>query len=182
MLPDWWSGSSAPLVYVSFGTVLGHMTMAAAVYRAAIEAVTSLDVRVLLTVGHLFDAASLEPLPHNVQVEPWVEQSTVFAEAAAVVSHGGSGTTFGALAAGVPVVVAPLFADQHANATRVAEAGVGLVVADLATEATAATRLRSAIEAVRAGESYRERARLVSIEMAAAPTAARRLEELLGGS
>ena len=47
---------------------------------------------------------------------------------AVVVGHGGSGTTFGALAAGVPVVIVPLFADQFANAERVAEAGAALVV------------------------------------------------------
>ena len=186
-LPDWWSGSTAPLVYVSFGTVLGHMTMAATVYRTAIEAVASLDVRVLLTVGHRFDAAVLEPLPRNVHVEPWVEQSTVIAGAALVVSHGGSGTTFGALAAGVPVVVVPLFADQHANATRVAEAGVGLVVDEFpvdapASDETATTRLQAAIEAVRAGTSYRDQARRLSAEMAGAPTAAMRIDELLNGS
>jgi hypothetical protein len=27
-LPDWWRGSRAPLVYMTFGTVLGHMSMA----------------------------------------------------------------------------------------------------------------------------------------------------------
>jgi UDP:flavonoid glycosyltransferase YjiC (YdhE family) len=180
-LPDWWGGSTAPLVYVSFGTVLGHMTMAAVVYRTAIEAVASLDVRVLLTVGHRFEVASLEPLPDNVHVERWVEQSAVLAEAALVVSHGGSGTTFGALAAGLPVVVVPLFADQRANAARIADAAVGLVVDD-ATGASAATRLRTAIEAVRTGTSYRDSARRVSAEMAGAPTAARRLEALLAGS
>ena len=180
-LPDWWGASTAPLVYVSFGTVLGHMTMAAVVYRTAIEAVASLDVRVLLTVGHRFEVASLEPLPDNVRVERWVEQSAVLAEAALVVSHGGSGTTFGALAAGLPVVVVPLFADQRANAARIADAAVGLVVDD-ATGASAATRLRTAIEAVRTGTSYRDSARRVSAEMAGAPTAARRLEMLLAGS
>ena len=38
-LPDWWSGSGAPLVYVTFGTVLGFMTFAADVYRIALRAV-----------------------------------------------------------------------------------------------------------------------------------------------
>ena len=27
--PDWWDGSTAPLLYVTFGTVLGHMSIAA---------------------------------------------------------------------------------------------------------------------------------------------------------
>jgi hypothetical protein len=52
--------------------------------------------------------------------------------------HGGSGTADGALAAGVPVVVVRLFADQFENGRRLADGGAGLVVA--ATEATDAPR------------------------------------------
>src|SRR5262249_34026253 len=47
-LPAWWAGSGAPLVYVSFGTVLAHMSLAGEVYRAVIDAVTGLDARVLV--------------------------------------------------------------------------------------------------------------------------------------
>ena len=50
-LPDWWDGASAPLVYVSFGSVAGGLEMAAGAYRAAVEAMEGLDARVLLTVG-----------------------------------------------------------------------------------------------------------------------------------
>jgi hypothetical protein len=39
----------------------------------------------------------------------------VLPHAALVVCHGGSGSTFGALAAGVPLVIWPLFADQFRN-------------------------------------------------------------------
>ena len=46
--------------------------------------------------------------------------------AAAVVGHGGFGTTMMALAAGVPQVVVPLFAfDQTINAERVAASAPG---------------------------------------------------------
>ena len=55
-------------------------------------------------------------------------QQDVLAHAAAAVVHGGSGSTLGALAAGVPLVVVPLFADQPQNARRVAEVGAGLAV------------------------------------------------------
>ena len=51
----------------------------------------------------------------------------ILGEAAVVVGHGGSGTTLEALAAGVPQVVAPLFADQPYNAARVAVVGAGVV-------------------------------------------------------
>jgi UDP:flavonoid glycosyltransferase YjiC (YdhE family) len=124
-LPDWWPGSSAPLVYMSFGTVLGHMTIASEVYQTALEAVTGLDARVLLTVGRRFDPSQLDDVPGSVHVEAWVDQAEALGEAALVVCHGGSGTTFGALAAGVPVVVVPLFADQFTNGSRVLQVGAG---------------------------------------------------------
>jgi hypothetical protein len=57
-----------------------------------------------------------------------VPQQDVLPDAALVVCHGGSGTTFGALAAGVPLVFVPMFADQRPNAERVEELGAGVVV------------------------------------------------------
>jgi UDP:flavonoid glycosyltransferase YjiC (YdhE family) len=186
-LPDWWDGSPAPLIYVSFGTVLGHMSIAADAYRTAIEAVAGIDARVLLTVGRRFDPSQLGRLPDYVHVESWVDQADVLSEAEVVVSHGGSGTTFGALGGGVPVVVVPLFADQFVNGQRVAEAEAGVVVDTGRTcdgrrrplSRDDAPRIAEAIETVRAGPSYREQARHIAREMAAAPTAETVLAELL---
>ncbi len=70
----------------------------------------------------------LDPLPAGVHAERWVDQERVQAAAGVVVCHGGSGTVFGALAAVVPVVVVPVFADQFENGRRVAAAGAGVVV------------------------------------------------------
>lgn len=126
-LPDWWGDDSQPLVYVSFGTVAGGTPMAGALYGGALAAAAELPVRVLLTVGRELDVDALGPLPPNVHVEPFVPQVDVFGHASAVVTHGGSGTTLGALAAGLPLVVVPLFADQPMNARRVAAVGAGVV-------------------------------------------------------
>jgi UDP:flavonoid glycosyltransferase YjiC (YdhE family) len=127
-LPAWWDDTDAPLVYVTFGSVLGSMSIAADAYRTALAAVEGLDVRVLLTVGRAFDPSRLGHLPSNVHVERWVEQADALAEASVVVCHGGSGTAFGALAAGVPLVMVPSFADQFKNARRITETGAGRVV------------------------------------------------------
>jgi len=177
-LPDWWAGAGGPLIYISFGSVAGGYEMAAGAYRAAVEAMDGLDARVLLTVGRAADLSDFASAPPNVHVEAWVPQADVLAHAALVVCHGGSGTTLGSLAAGRPLVVVPLFADQPMNAERVAAAGAGLTVAP---EAAA---IRAATDKVMAAAAYRETAEEVAAEMASHPhvdEAVRELERLVGG-
>jgi UDP:flavonoid glycosyltransferase YjiC (YdhE family) len=142
-----------------------------------IDAVAGLDARVLVTTGHGFDPARLRDVPGNVHVEARVDQADVMGEAGLVVCHGGSGTTYGALAAGVPLVVVPVFANQFANAPKVAQAGASIQVhtgrdsqgrrRPAGREDT--LRIRRAIETVLADGSYREAARAVATDMAAAP-------------
>ena len=54
--------------------------------------------------------------------------SKLFSRCAAVVHHGGSGTTHAAAGAGVPQVLMPQILDQHYWAKRVRLAGIGLAV------------------------------------------------------
>jgi UDP:flavonoid glycosyltransferase YjiC (YdhE family) len=157
-LPDWWPGDERPLVYLTFGTVAAALPRMDAVYRKALEAVADLPVRVLLTVG---GEADLGAVPANVHVETYVPQANVLASATAVVCHGGSGTTIGALAFGKPLVVVPLFADQPHNAWRVARVGAGVI----ASPAT----LRRQIERVLGDDGYARAAERVAAEMRALP-------------
>jgi UDP:flavonoid glycosyltransferase YjiC (YdhE family) len=191
--PAWWDRADVPFVYATLGTVLGHMTIAGDVYRTLLDAVAGLDVRVLLTVGRRFDATSLGRVPENVHVEAWVDQGQVLDQADLVVCHGGSGTVLGALAAGVPIVGVPLFADQFENARRIAAAGAGrsvTVTAEAGPSGGArqpigagdAPRISDAIEAVLADPAYRERADGIAAEMAAAPRADDVLDALLADS
>jgi UDP:flavonoid glycosyltransferase YjiC (YdhE family) len=120
------------LVYATFGTVAAQLGYDP--YRALLDAVDGLDVPVLLTTG---GASDLGPTPPNVTVERWVPQIEALARARLVVCHGGSGTVLGALAAGVPLVIMPLFVDQLTNAERLAAAG--------AARAVTPERLRDAI-------------------------------------
>jgi hypothetical protein len=162
-LPDWWPGDDRPLVYITFGSVAGTLPFGAQVYAAAIAAAGELPARVLLTVGNETDLAALPPAAPNVRVERWVPQRDVLAEATVVVGHGGSGTTLGALAAGLPQVVVPLFADQPENARRVAGVGAGVVAQP---EPGA---LRDAVTDVLGDPSYAGRARAIADEIAALP-------------
>jgi UDP:flavonoid glycosyltransferase YjiC (YdhE family) len=175
-LPDWWAENADPLVYVSFGSQVGGMPIAGRIFAAVLEAVAGLPARVLLTVGHETSADTLSRAPVNVHVERWVPQADVFGHASAVVCHGGSGTTLGALAAGLPLVVVPLFADQPDNARRVAAIGAGVAVEpgdEAPREPVRSTidtgALRAAIEAALEDPTYRRSAERVADEMRALP-------------
>jgi UDP:flavonoid glycosyltransferase YjiC (YdhE family) len=127
-LSDHWPGDDRPLVYVTFGSVAASVPWAAPIYEVALEAVAALPARVLLTTGHGVEDGRIVPPGPHVHIAQWVPQADVLASASVVVCHGGSGTTLGALAAGVPLVIAPLFADQPENARRVADIGAGVQV------------------------------------------------------
>jgi hypothetical protein len=174
-LPRWWAADDAPLVYVTFGSVAGGMEMTAPVYRLALEAVADLDVRVLFTVGHDADLDRFGSAPPNVHIERWVPQGDVLAHADAVVCHGGSGSTLGALAAGVPIVVMPLFADQPLNARRIVATGAGISVAP-----PDAAALRSAVVAVLDDSTYRGAAARLASEMHALPATDAAVDVLAG--
>ena len=144
----WWTDSTDPLVYVSFGSIAGADPQAIPLFSMAMQALSTLPIRVLLTVGPELDLTALPPTPANVHIERWVPQDQVLPHAGAVVCHAGSGTTLGALATGRPLVLMPLFSDQPDNARRVEAAGAGLTVGpDVAS-------LRAAVESVLADRPY----------------------------
>jgi UDP:flavonoid glycosyltransferase YjiC (YdhE family) len=186
-LPDWWPGDDRPLVYVTFGSVLGHLPEARAVYDTALDAVADLPTRVLMTVGNVTDPLALDPVPENTRVARWVPQQDVFPHAELGVCHGGSGTTFGALAAALPLVVCPLFADQSANGRLVDDAGAGIVLVPRGRAAGGlgslgpadVSPLREAIGAVLGEPRYRRAAAEVAREIALTPTLETRLAQLI---
>ena len=153
-----------PLVYLTFGTVTATLGFYPGLYRAVIDALADLPVRLVVTVGDIADPAELGPLPANVRVERWLPQAEILAQASVMVGHGGFGTTLGALLAGVPQVVVPIFADQPANARRIAEIGAGLE-ADHEHPET----IRAALEQVLGDSRYRVAAAAVAREAFALP-------------
>ena len=156
-----------PLVYLTFGSVAPTMDLYPGLYRAAIDAIAPLPIRILVTVGRDRDPADLGPLPENVVVERWVPQREVMPHAAAMVCHGGSGTVTMGLEAGVPMAVVPLFADQPWNAERVAAIGAGIA---LEGGPRAVTRLGDAVSKLLIDPAYRANAEQVAAETAALPT------------
>ena len=67
-------------------------------------------------------------LPESVLWQPYVPLSALLSHAAALVHHGGIGTTAEALRSGTPQLVAPFAWDQFDNGARVASLGVGMVI------------------------------------------------------
>ncbi len=166
-LPGPWGDPSQPLVYVTFGSVAAALGAFAALYPAVLAAFADQPVRLLLTTGRGVDPAELTPVPTNARVERWWPQRDVLPAASVVVGHGGFGTTMGALAAGVPQVVVPLFAvDQRVNAEHVEAAGAGL---HLRGGPAAVDVLPDAVARLLAEPTYRDAARTVAHAVADLP-------------
>jgi vancomycin aglycone glucosyltransferase len=111
--------AGTPPVYVGFGS----MRAPEGITRVAIEAVRSQGRRVLLSRGWA-DLALIDDGDDCFAIDE-VNQQALFGRVAAVVHHGGAGTTHTAARAGAPQVVVAQWADQPYWAARVADLGIG---------------------------------------------------------
>lgn len=166
-LPPPWGDPALPFVYVTFGSVTATLGPFGSIYPAVVAALADVPARILLTTGEGMDPASIGPVPANLRIERWWPQADVMPGCAAVVGHGGFGTTITTLAAGVPQVVVPLFAsDQFLNGTRIAELGAGVC---LEGGVDAAGGLPDALQQVLADPSYRAIAGSLADEIGTLP-------------
>jgi UDP:flavonoid glycosyltransferase YjiC (YdhE family) len=108
-------------------------------------------------------------------VERWVPMPAVLRDAAALVTHGGTGTTLAALAAGVPMALLPLSADQPRNARLVAELGAGVA---LESGPADAARLAGAVRTLLTDDRYARAAQRIAAEMRELPPVAAAIEQL----
>jgi sterol 3beta-glucosyltransferase len=108
-----------PPVYIGFGSMmLGDARAAAAIVE---EAVRRVGCRAVVGAGWggLRPRASADILPIDCAWHDWL-----FPRVAAVVHHGGAGTSAAALRAGKPSVVTPFIADQFFWSWRLEKCGV----------------------------------------------------------
>ena len=120
----WLDGLRAlPIVYITLGTVYNHNLD---VFRALLDGLRDDALNIVVTVGTQNDAAALGRQPSNIHVHRYIPQELLLPHCAAVVTHGGAGSTLGALSFGLPLLIVPQGADQFYNADRVVAAGAAV--------------------------------------------------------
>ena len=112
--------AGTPPVYVGFGSMPAPKETA----RVAIEAIRAQGRRAVVLSGW----ADLAPIDDRDDcfVVGEVNQQALFGQVAAIVHHGGAGTSTVAARSGTPQVVVPQMGDQPYWAGRVAELGIGV--------------------------------------------------------
>lgn len=115
--------AAEPPVY--FG--LGSMRVPSETSRLMIEAARANGRRAIVSRGWA-GLSLIDDAPDCLLVDE-VNQQALFQRVAAVVHHGGAGTTTVATRAGAPQLVLPQVYDQHYWGRRVADLGIGLTLA-----------------------------------------------------
>ncbi|MBL8518292.1 MAG: glycosyltransferase family 1 protein [Betaproteobacteria bacterium] len=110
-----------PPVYVGFGSMAG--TKPEATTRLVLDAVQRAKVRAVIATG--WGGMTAASLPSSVFMLDAAPHEWLFLRMAAVVHHGGAGTTAAGLRAGCPTVICPFGLDQPLWGRAVAALGAG---------------------------------------------------------
>jgi UDP:flavonoid glycosyltransferase YjiC (YdhE family) len=162
--------AGAPPVYVGFGSMSSRDPRATA--NLVLQALQRTGQRALLLSGW----AGLQPadLPPHVFPLDALPHAWLFPRVAAIVHHGGAGTTGAALRAGVPSIVIPFFGDQPFWGHRVAELGAG--PRPIPRRQLTPDRLATAIQTAVTDTAMRQRAVAVGAAIQAEDGLARAVE------
>jgi vancomycin aglycone glucosyltransferase len=132
-----------PPVYAGFGSIA--MQHAQELARTAIQAIRTQGRRVVLARGW----AEMELIDQGDDcfLVGEVNQQALFGRCAAVLHHGGAGTTTTAARAGAPQVIAPQIVDQPYWAAHAARLGIGVALDAAPTVASMSDALKTALSA-----------------------------------
>lgn len=112
-----------PLLLLSFSTTV--MQGQEDLIQRVCDAIAGHAVEAILTLGPAVSAGAIR-VPRNIEASLYADHDQLLPRCAAVVTHGGLGTTLRALAHGKPLLLLPLGRDQQFNAGRVVELGAGI--------------------------------------------------------
>ncbi|MCG9890906.1 MAG: glycosyltransferase [Thermosynechococcaceae cyanobacterium MS004] len=144
--------SGSPPVFIGFGSMVSRDPEATA--DLVLHAISLTGQRAILQSG--WSGLSKRDLPDTVLMVDSIPHSWLFPRVAAVVHHGGAGTTAAGLRAGIPTIVIPFFGDQPFWGQRVAELGVG--TDPIPRKYLTAERLSEAIHQAMSDQGVRQRA------------------------
>ncbi|HEU5245399.1 MAG TPA: glycosyltransferase [Gaiellaceae bacterium] len=136
------------LVYLSLGS-LGSADVA--LMQRLVSELADTPHRYIVSKGPQHTEYELEP---NMIGAEFLPQTSVLSHVDAVITHGGNNTTTECMWFGKPMLVLPIFWDQHDNAQRVHETGFGI---RLPTYDFAGGELAAAVDRVLADETLRTR-------------------------
>jgi MGT family glycosyltransferase len=118
-IPSSLAGGDGALIYVSLGSLgSGDVPL----MRSLVEALANTRHRYIVSKGPQHESYELAD---NMAGEEFLPQAALLPEVDLVITHGGNNTVTECLHYGKPMVVLPLFWDQHDNAQRVDETGLG---------------------------------------------------------
>jgi sterol 3beta-glucosyltransferase len=141
-------------IYIGFGS-MGNPAKNQDTANIILETIERTGVRAVLSAGWSGLGADRR-LPENVFLIKDTPHRWLFPQMAAIVYHGGAGTTGAALSAGVPSLIVPHFGDQYYWGRRVAELGVG--PKPIVRKKLTAERLATALSTMLHDSGMRERA------------------------
>lgn len=110
-----------PPVYIGFGSMAGRNPERLA--NIAIEALQQANLRGIIAKG--WGGLNATDIPDTIFQIDHAPHDWLFPKMAAVVHHGGAGTTAAGLRAGKPTIVIPFFGDQPFWADRMHDLGAG---------------------------------------------------------
>jgi vancomycin aglycone glucosyltransferase len=139
-----------------------------------IETARALGLRAIVSRGRA-DLSLVDNEPDCLSIGE-INQQALFKRVAAVVHHGGAGTTTAATGAGVPQVVVPQLYDQHYFAQRINDLGIGTAHAPIAPTIDSLTKALQ--QALQPDVAARARSIAAAVRRDGALVAAQRLMSL----
>lgn len=161
-----------PPVYIGFGSMPAEDARAKA--ALVLEALDRAGQRGVLASG--WGGLTATDLPSSVYLLDEAPHDWLFPQMAAVVHHGGAGTTAAGLRAGAPTVICPFFGDQPFWGRRVAALGAG--PQPIHQRRLSAARLAEAIRAAVNDPALRQHAAALGTTIRAEDGVARAIEQI----